>query len=53
MLTDLYIADAGGEVKEKTIAEAYQGLQQIPRKKKKGYVDIVFVQVIFFKDGVR
>lgn len=42
MLTDLYIADAGGEVKEKTIAEAYQGLQQIPRKKKKGYVDIVF-----------
>ena len=39
MLTDLYIADAGGEVKEKTIAEAYQGLQQIPRKKKKGYVE--------------
>lgn len=42
ILTDQYVANTGGEIKEKIIAEAYQGLQQIPQKKKKGYVNIVF-----------
>lgn len=42
-LTAIYQSDASGDdPRIKTIAEAYQGLQQIPRKNKAGYVDILF-----------
>lgn len=42
-LSRLYAMDAGEEAPGvKIIQEAYQGLQQIPRKEKGGYVDIVF-----------
>lgn len=42
-LTAIYRSDAGeSDPRIKTIAEAYQGLRQIPRKHKSGYVDIHF-----------
>lgn len=43
LLRNLYINDtASKDGRDKMIADAYQGLQQIPQKKKKGYVDISF-----------